>query len=97
MNGVLVRKISMRSGNANLSHPLIVTIHFSIQFGLLSATIVSNRLMVKTTAPMSEPSHIVHFALRAEAAGQNTPNRNTQVIGGAMWAMMAFTPLKMLS
>ena len=44
-----------------------------------------------------EPSHIVHFALRAEAAGQNTPSRKTQVMGGAMWAMISLSALKMLA
>ena len=53
--------------------------------------------MVKTAAPMTEPSHIVHLALRAEAAGQKTPSVKTQVMGGAMWAMISLTPLKMLS
>ena len=37
------------------------------------------------------------IALAAEAAGRNMPSKKTQVIGGAMWAMMSFRPLKMLS
>ena len=39
--------------------------------------------MAKTEAPMTDPSHMVHLALRAEAAGQKTPSTKTQVIGGA--------------
>src|SRR6266581_95234 len=52
---------------------------------------------VKSSTPKAEPSHIVHFALRAEAAGQKIPKRKTQVIGGATWAMISLIPAKILS
>ena len=54
-----------------------------------------NLLVANTSAPMAEPSHNVSFADMAEAFFQNTPSKNTQVIGGAIWAMISLRPLKM--
>ena len=50
----------------------------------------------QSEAPASEPIHIVHFALKAEARGQKTPTAKTHEIGGAIWAMMSLMPAKML-
>ena len=44
-----------------------------------------------------QPRQRVAALERAEAAGQNTPNTKTQVMGGAMCAMISFNPLKILS
>ena len=58
---------------------------------------IQSLLIINTIAPRAEPSHNVSLADCAEAPLQKMPSKNTQVIGGAMWAIISFSPLKMLS